>query len=263
LAYAAVSRERDPYDHFVQLYEADKHLLAQNVARFLFDGLERGGTVLAVATPEHRSAFIEELATLGADAESLATQGRLLFLDGEATLTRIMSDGFPDGERFENVVGRAMREASARAPGLPLIAYGEMVGILWQKHQFPAAIRLEQLWNKLRESLEFTLFCSYPIDVFGAHFDVGVADALLCAHSRLLPGQADEKIEQAIDKAMEELMADARRFRSPTKAPNGRSAWATLPKGAAAILWVRENFPDVADEILLRAKSHYSESLAV
>ena len=47
-----------------------------------------------------------------------------------------------------------------------------MVGLLWKARQFAAAIRLEQLWNKLLEQSAFSFYCAYAIDVFGKDFEV-------------------------------------------------------------------------------------------
>jgi len=70
------------------------------------------------------------------------------------------------------VIGTTVREAWQNSNGAGLRVYGEMVGILWKARQFPAAIRLEQLWNKLRKSHDFDLFCAYSIDIFDKQFGV-------------------------------------------------------------------------------------------
>src|SRR5919109_1301881 len=76
-------------------------------------------------------------------------EGRLVFLDAEATLSRFMINGEPDGERFEQVVGEAIRGVRASAVQNGVRAYGEMVGVLWSAGQHSAAVRLEELWNQL------------------------------------------------------------------------------------------------------------------
>ena len=39
--------------------------------------------------------------------------------------------------------------------------YGEMVGLLWDRGQAVAAMRLEDFWNELAMDLPFTLLCGY------------------------------------------------------------------------------------------------------
>jgi hypothetical protein len=132
-----------------------------------------------------------------------------------------------------------------------------MVGILWNARQFSAAIHLEQFWNKLLTRSPFSLFCAYAIDVFGKEFQVGTLDALLCAHTHLVPAETDGNLETAIDRAMEDILGPkADGMRLLIKA-NYRPAWAVLPAGEAVVLWLRNNLPDQAEKILARARLHY------
>jgi hypothetical protein len=133
-----------------------------------------------------------------------------------------------------------------------------MVGVLWKAKQFPAAIRLEQLWNRLRTATAFDLFCSYPIDVFDKDFDVGVMDALLCAHTHLLPSGANAMLQDALDRAigdMHDVRAADRKIQGSVT-----HEWATLPEPEATILWLRAKHPETADAILDRARAYYQAS---
>jgi hypothetical protein len=38
---------------------------------------------------------------------------------------------------------------------------------------------------------------------------------------------------------------------------NYRPSWGIVPRGEAVILWLRNNLPDYADEILSRARRYY------
>src|SRR5581483_2761203 len=100
--------------------------------------------VVVVATPEHHRAFQEQLRKSGIDVIADIDSGQLVMLDAREQLARFMVDGHPDSQRFNESVGRLIREASALANGNELRVYGEMVGLLWKQQQFPAAIRLEQ-----------------------------------------------------------------------------------------------------------------------
>jgi hypothetical protein len=243
------------HDHKVQFYDTDRRALVGNVAAFLAEGLDRGEDVVIVATPEHRAAFIAELAKIGSNPYAAIETGRLIALDARETLDRFLVDGYPDAVRFESVIGVLVRGLMDRPDSLGLRAYGEMVGVLWKERNFPAAIRLEHLWNKLRKTHDFPLYCSYQVDVFDKHFCA--LDAVLCSHTHVAPFGENGNLEEAVSRAMDEVLAD-RLVESRLLADSRRHAErAALPKEHALILWLRSNVPDQADAILARAREYY------
>jgi DcmR-like sensory protein len=200
----APSAFETPGNHLVQFYDADPAALVANVAGFIDDGLQAGESVVVIATPEHRDAF---LSALGA-GRSLrdARSRRLVLLDAEATLEQFMMDGQPDWRRFENVVGGTIRGLRRAKPGAGLRAYGEMVGILWAAGQADAAVQLEKFWNVLLGGTEFTLFCGYSIDIFADDFHAAHVHEVLCAHTHVLPGGTSSAMEAALDRAMRDVL---------------------------------------------------------
>jgi len=246
--------------HFVQLYEADENALAENAALYLWEGLRRGEGVLTVVTPEHRILFSKHLAGLGGDIEELTALRQLMFLDARKTMDQFMVGGQPDWRKFEKTVRGAMREVQGAAPQQSrggLRAYGEMVGLLWKQRQFAAAMRLQQLWNKLLEQASFSLFCAYAIDIFDKDFDVAKLDGVLCAHSHLVPAQTNGTLEAALNRSMDEILgekADGLRVLIKT---NYRPSWAVIPTAESIVLWLRKNLPEQADAICSRARQHY------
>ena len=246
--------EPQPGGHAVQLCKADERLLERNVSRYLLEGLKRGQGQVVIATPARREAISREFDTAGADS------ARLTFLDAEETLAKFMTGGQPDWGRFESSVGAVLREIQAQANVTGLRAYGEMVGLLWKAGKYSAAIRLEKLWNKLLESNSFSLFCAYPIDLFGSEFQMSGLEAILGAHSHLLPAVKNEDLETAIDQSMNEMLGRrAEGLRSLIKA-SSRTTGAALPRAEATILWLRSNLGDEAEEILARARLRYRAS---
>ena len=243
--------------HFVQLYEADEVALTKNVGRYLWEGLRRGEGVLVIVTPEHKELFCGHLNHLGANLPALLGSRQLVFWDAEQTLAQFMEAGQPDWQRFEIVIRAAMRQVRPSEGTEELRAYGEMVGILWKARQFAAAIRLEQLWNRLLEQSSFSLYCAYAIDVFGKEFEVGNLDGVLCTHTHLVPAQPNGTLETALNRSMDEILgpkADA--LRILIKA-NHRPAWAVMPNAEAIVLWLRKNLPGQADHIIERSRRHY------
>jgi hypothetical protein len=243
----------EPEEHFVQLYGDNDQLLTRNVSRYLGEGLRRGDGLLVIATAEHRGSIVRQLTQ--ERAYSLAVlEGRLVFLDAAATLNRFLVEGQPDQSRFEYVIGEALEGIRARAVHTGIRAYGEMVGLLWQAGQTSAAVRLEQLWNELLKASDVSLYCAYPIDILGPDFRHASVDALLCAHTHLVP--TDSTLEAALERAMDEVLGGrVDGLRSLIQA-NHRPAWAALPKAEAIILWLRNNLPGSAERIITRAREY-------
>ena len=249
--------DRNSGSHVVQLYDADEGTLGANVVSHLTGGLALGGGAIVIATPGHTATFLEEIARTGIDTEAAIKSGLLVTADAKTTLARIMMGGHPDAARFDRVIGTLVRDMSRAAGQRGVRAYGEMVGLLWQAKQFPAAIRLEQLWNKLQNTIVFDLFCAYPIDIFDRNFDVGVMDALLCAHTHLLPSGADPSLQAALHRAIDEFHGSTKSAAKLTVDKIRSQKWAVLPEPEATILWLRANVPESADEILSRAQAYY------
>ena len=250
----------EPRGHLVQLY-GNNQALIRNVSRYLWEGLKRGDGLLVIATEKHREAFFRELQELDTDADAAVRDGRLVLLDAEETLAGFMVEGQPDWTRFERIVLAAMREVHARTGRTGLRAYGEMVGVLWTAGKFSAAIRLEQFWNQLLASNGFNLYCAYPIDVFHEDFQISAVDALLCDHTHLLPTAANGQLENAVNRAMDEILgaAEVEAIRLRVKDKH-RSSWAMMPRAETIILCLRNAFPEKARAILARARQYYEAS---
>jgi PAS domain S-box-containing protein len=150
--------------HFVRFYEDDVVLLAE-VAEFLDRGLRGGGTGIVIATHEHLCALRRQLTGLGTLQGGHGWfPGELVMLDAADALAQFMVDGWPDERRFDDAIGTVVRRAAAA--GKPIHAFGEMVALLCAQALYDAAVRLEQLWNALREECQFALFCAYPWQLF-------------------------------------------------------------------------------------------------
>jgi MEDS: MEthanogen/methylotroph, DcmR Sensory domain len=247
--------EAEPQGHFVHLYGEEDHLLVANVCRYLAEGLKRGDGIVVVAQPDHLESFTQGMSQEPGYARAVL-EGRILFLDAQTTLNQILMNGDPNWHQFLITVGDSLREVQDRGQGYTgLRAYGEMVGILWRQEQYAAAARLEDFWNRLLESTGCSLFCAYPIDIFGKDFQVSTLDAVLSAHTHMLP--VGDHLESALSRAMEEVLGNQVESIRQTMRPSFRRAWAEIPQAEGLVLWVRNNFRDRADEILARAREHY------
>lgn len=246
-----------PAKHLVQFYDRDNALLIANVGRFLGEGLLRGEGAVVIATSAHTEAFARHLRNEGHDVALAQQEGRLIFLGAEQTLSLFMIDEQPNRERFQRAIAPVL--ARLRDKTGTVRAYGEMVGLLWNAGHSSAAANLERLWNELLCTNGFQLFCAYQIDVFGKEFQSGVIDEILCAHTHLEAGGDNGALDRAVSRAMSDVLGPETRELNVAVNPG----WAVLPKGESAVLWIRNNLPEYADEILTRARGYYRAAPAV
>jgi hypothetical protein len=246
------SRRSGPQRHVVQCYGSDAEQLFQNVGRYFAEGFAVGDGALLIATPAHNEAFIAAMAREGIDTGAAMREGRLVVRDAQETLDQLLVDSQPDGDHFDIVVGGLIRTMRKDSEHRGLRVYGEMVGVLWKGWQFAAALRLEEYWNKLLTQEDVSLYCAYPIDIFGLEFDPKVVHQVLCAHTDLVPSAGNLSV--ALERAMEDVLGP--RVDGQWPRIKAHDEWGTLPSAEATVLWLRANLPYGADRILRRAQEH-------
>jgi signal transduction histidine kinase len=189
-------------DHAVQFYE-DEGFLVNAVSRYLEPSLAARQPVLIIATKQRRQAFVDRLKTLGVDAEAAERDRVLGLVDARAALEDFMVDGMPDEGRFDATVGGLVRGCRLAFPSVPLRAYGEMVDLLWQDSKPDAAIRLEELWNQLAATHDFSLLCAYAMSRFaGSLHAKGFAE--VCArHADVRPADGMPHVEETDTRSRE------------------------------------------------------------
>jgi hypothetical protein len=156
-------------NHAVYFYEDDAFLI-DNVARFVKTGLARQETVIVVATEEHRIDLRARLMEEDVIGLASPTDARYVTLDAASTLALFMLNDWPDERLFLKVIGQII---ASSAHETPVRIYGEMVAVLWAGGKHRAAIRLEELWNRLAQERDFSLLCGYPAST--------VADQEVCS----------------------------------------------------------------------------------
>jgi signal transduction histidine kinase len=174
-------------DHFVQFYDADSFLL-DSLGGFVGAGLAEGDACIVVATRAHREGLEERLRERGLDPEEERVRGRYIALDAAETLSEFMVEGEPDAHRFAEVIGGVVAHASGR--GRRVRAFGEMVALLWDEGRCDTALLLEGLWNELRETRHFQLFCAYPMKSFGDDPRAAPLGRVCAEHSRAIPAES-------------------------------------------------------------------------
>ena len=172
--------------HFVQFYDDDEFLV-EAVSGFAAAALTAGQVGLVIATAEHRRTLEEKLAAEGIDVAEAVASERLVLLDAAETLAGFLVDGVPDRGRFNATVGETI--ARMARGGHQIHAFGEMVAMLWVEGNRDGAIRLEEMWNELRNQHRFALFCAYPMTGFGDRDDEAALAGVCGAHDRVMPSE--------------------------------------------------------------------------
>ncbi len=162
-----------PSVHSVHIYE-NEELLVTRLCAIIATSLRLGDSALIIATAGHREQLVKALEQVGIDTRSCARDGRYTMFDARQLLSTFMLDGMPDTNLFRQSIGSvlldARRRADSRSQGL--IAFGEMVALLWQEGNKAAALKLEELWNSAMRDVTFHLHCAYPRDGFNATGDI-------------------------------------------------------------------------------------------
>jgi PAS domain S-box-containing protein/excisionase family DNA binding protein len=197
--------------HRVQFYEMDASLV-ESVTAFIAPAVRAGDAGLVIATPAHRDALDQSLEAAGLDLTDARVRGAYLSLDAADTLDRFMVDGVPDRQRFVEVVGGIITQATAS--GRRACVFGEMVALLVAEGNHTAACRLEELWNDLETTHRFSLLCAYPMLAFEVPAAVGQHDDICARHAHVVPAESFMALPSADDRlrAVALLQQKARRL---------------------------------------------------
>jgi MEDS: MEthanogen/methylotroph, DcmR Sensory domain/Histidine kinase-like ATPase domain len=175
-----------PHDHVVNIYSAESDLV-DDVSYFLAGGLAADEIVVVIATVAHQEAFTRRLSELGVDLAAVYAAGRYRFLTAEEALATFTVDHALCNDRFVEVIGGVIAEAASG--GRRVRAYGEMVAVLWDAGNVPAAIELESMWNELARTHRFSLYCAYPAESLTGVGDLNGVQKV-CAHHSSVVGPA-------------------------------------------------------------------------
>jgi MEDS: MEthanogen/methylotroph, DcmR Sensory domain len=191
-SWAELLSGAEPGEHVVQLYGDDDGLLNRNVGRYLAEGLRREDGIVVIATPEHIHAIAKHLVEEGSKGafDAARAAGRLVMLDAECTLARLLLDGRPDAIRFRSVVGGVIGGVRARSATGSVRAFGEMVSLLWDAGRRDDAARLEGLWNGFLAESCCSLFCAYRIDLFHLAGDGAALHPIVASHDHVFAGSS-------------------------------------------------------------------------
>ena len=133
------------------LFYPDDAVFLNSCTRFITAALGAGDVAAVVATESHRDRLFQRLKAEGLDVDAEIKHGRYISLDVAKTLSTFMVNDMPYWERFFEVVGGLVSGAAKAGKGehSRVAMWGECGPLLWAEGKVDAAIRLEQLLNRL------------------------------------------------------------------------------------------------------------------
>ena len=179
-------------EHIVYFYQESDSLLA-TLSDFIGPALGAGNGAVVIATKLRLNGLQLRLEARGLDVQKAVRQGRFVALDASELLSQILVDDMPDSARFADIVGGTIARTRACLTGSrpQIVAFGEMVSLLWTDGKTDAAIRLEQLWNDLAKEHSFCLRCAYPLAHFYGKKSIHPLMRVCAEHSTIVLEEAD------------------------------------------------------------------------
>jgi DNA-binding NarL/FixJ family response regulator len=155
------------------------------VVEMLAAAIARGELAVVIASGALREGIARGLEAAGCDLSGVRAQGRYVEFDAMEAISQAERNGLPDRGEVAKMVDHLERRRLARAPGWRnrVTIFGEMSGLLIQGGNFEAAIRMEQLWSELTQTLPYFTACSYPIRVLHPERHPDVWTAVCAEHS--------------------------------------------------------------------------------
>jgi PAS domain S-box-containing protein len=188
LPSSASTRIGHRQEHSVQFYEDDGFLINE-LRQFIGSALTTGCSAVVIATKAHRENLSRKLKSYGVDVFAATREGRYLAYDAADLLSQFTLNNQIDSAQFTHVIGTLLTKASAasKEPSRRVVAFGEMVALLWAEGKAEAAIQLEKLWNGIAKTYSFSLRCAYPIQGFSKQEDARLFQRVCQEHSHVIP----------------------------------------------------------------------------
>ena len=191
------SSQSEDAPHIVHFYSDDK-VLVREVTRIMSAALNRGEPAIAIATRSHCDEVVQELKREVRNFPRATAEGWCVMLNAAETLSRFMVNGMPHPERFADVLTPVIVRASLASPNPQnrITVFGEMVSLLCAQGNAEAAVRLEQLWNKLAQTHSLSVYCAYTAQYAKKHRDLIVQFGRFPHRNRVLGRDSTDKEQE-------------------------------------------------------------------
>ena len=183
------------HDHTMQIYENDD-ILADTLTGLMQGIFNSNENVLLIATHQHLNALESRLEKLGYKIDELINNDRFVPFDAEEMIDECMiDDEFNEtvfAERCSSLIKRATDNKKT------FMTCGEIAPILLTQGKREAAIKLEQLSDKMCSIHHSGLFCIYSKD----HLENAYVHEAICScHVKLVSG-ADKQLTEVFYKTI-------------------------------------------------------------
>jgi hypothetical protein len=245
-----------PRDHIVQLYQ-DQQFLNRAVCRFAAAAIANGEGVILVPTIAHWDAFRPRLESEGVDVKAAEKRGQLTIVDADNLLPTFMSDGMPDSPVFLGIAANVVSEARGDGRYPKVRWWGEMVNILWERGDVAASMNLEDLFDRLADEQDISIFCSFSMDNFNGDVHARMLPRLSENHSHLIPVEDYSRLERAVSEALRDAVGPDESRVLEDRLLSRYPGSLHMPRSQALLLALRQTLPLVADDVLQRSGTIY------
>lgn len=242
--------------HFAQFHR-DADALGESGFVFLEAGLRSGNSVLVIARADQVERLFDRLAASKFHPKSLSDSGQLAVLDAPTIVEQFAPGGVPQWTGFRSTLGPIL--SRLRSYGRSTRIYTEMANSLWHAGNAEAAIQLEEFWNALAGSYQFSLYCGYTMDTHCETAYAAPLEELGRTHSDILGTPEDEQFGVALDRASKEIFGISLTQMSGVSRQDGARRF---PSGQRTMLWVKRNLPMSTAQLAERARHYFKDGHA-
>lgn len=244
-----------PDGHIVQLYQ-DPDFYGDAIAHFSAEGIDRGESIILVATELNWKNISGRLAAKGFNVEELRRLGQLTLLDANATLPKFLRNNQPDGEVFKGIARATI--AKARNGGkFPRVRWwGEMVNVLYMDGNGRGSTRLEELFDEVAHEEQIAIFCSFLMDKYDRNIYDGPLGDVCRTHANLIPAHDYALHRSCVDRAVAKVFGSLDGQFMKSLASARKWTGTGMPSSQSLLLWLKEAVPDKFGEVLDLAKAY-------
>jgi hypothetical protein len=245
--------------HIVQLYQ-DPDFYGEAISLFTAEGINRGESVILVATKPNWQNISGRLESRGYRPAELFERGQLTLLDADETLPKFMRGNMPDGDIFKGIAGQTI--ARARAGGkFPRVRWwGEMVNVLYVDGNPRGSNRLEELFDEVAHEESIAIFCSFLMDKYDPSIYQNDFLNVCRTHSHVIPTDDYFEHRDAVNYAIREVIGE---IRGPLHRSliEWQGAPSLMPSSQAMLMWIRGAVPHRFHQVLARARAYEQAAL--
>ena len=173
--------------HVVQFYADDADLVS-DLHVLVRDTLDAGAAAIGILTDAHWMHLQKELNLDGVNLQAAIDRGRFIAFNAMETLGALIDANGLKCEsvrlQFEEMIRRS--QSSAISKDVPVVIFGEMVGLLCTQGEYEAAIQLEKLADELASIHSLYMCCFYPASQFEKEPGGGFYAAICAEHREVV-----------------------------------------------------------------------------